>query len=59
MKQKGVRFIGGREYLLCGRYNFKHEAEEAKENMKDRYIDIKIVKMNRYFDYGIYVHGIK
>lgn len=55
---KGVRFIDGREYLLCGRAESKTAALEARKALLASWDKVRIVKVWDY-DFMLYVHGAK
>ena len=58
MAQKGVRFIGGREFLLAGRKADKKSADRESNALRTGWTLARIVKRHD-FDYMIYVHGRK
>jgi hypothetical protein len=55
---KGVRWIDGQEYLLCGRYNDKDSASRAAKINREDWERVRIIKLNDW-DFLIYVHGRK
>jgi hypothetical protein len=56
MAQKGVRFIGGREFLLAGRTTNKESADRESSALWSGRTLVRVI--NRHdFDYMIYVHG--
>lgn len=54
--QKGVRWIGGREFLLCGRESDKVRAQSVAKVLRGEYMIVRIVKIWEC-DYMLYVHG--
>lgn len=58
MASRGTRYINGREYLLCGRYSSKVAAQSAAESSRERWYQVRIIKVNQW-DFMIYVHGAK
>lgn len=53
---RGVRWINGREFLLCGRYDDREKALEAKRVSLLYWDRARIVKLNP-FEWFVYVHG--
>jgi hypothetical protein len=54
--RRGVRWIDGREFLLCGRESSREDAERAKKTLRDSWERVRIVKLNNW-DFMLYVHG--
>jgi len=55
---KGVRWIDGREYLLCGRESNKEHAQWHATALREQWERVRIVKLNDW-DYLLYVHARK
>jgi hypothetical protein len=55
---KGIRFIDGREYLLCGREFTKEKAKQEKAALLASWERVRIVKLSDW-DFMLYVHGSK
>lgn len=55
---KGVRWFGGREFLLCGRKSDKEDAVSEKRALLHSWERVRIVKLNDW-DYMLYVHARK
>lgn len=55
---RGVRMIGGREYLLCGRVGSKEAATSAARSLRREWMRVRVVKLNDW-DYMLYAHGRK
>ena len=53
---KGVRFIDGQEYLLCGRTSERDAAERQAKALKSSWSRVRIIKLNNW-DFMIYVHA--
>ena len=58
MAAKGVRFIGGREYLLAGRTVSRERAEIYRVALQSTWNSVRIVKLSDW-DFVLYVHGLK
>jgi hypothetical protein len=54
--QKGVRWIGGKEYMLAGRCDSKKRAKEQAAALRESWASVRIVKLWDY-DFMLYVHG--
>lgn len=55
-RTKGVRWIDGREYLLCGRADSKEGAQSQARALRASWFSVRIVKLWE-FDFMLYVHG--
>lgn len=55
---KGVRFIGGREYLLAGRTTSRERAEQERTALQNTWQSVQIVKLCDW-DFMLYVHALK
>ncbi len=54
--QKGVRWIKGREYLLCGRAPNREAARVQALSLATQWKSVRIIKLWEY-DFLLYVHG--
>ena len=53
---KGIRWIGGRQYLLHGRASSKDRAKQSAQDLRNDGYIVRVVKLWE-FDYMIYSHG--
>ena len=56
--KKGVRWIGGQEYLLAGRCSDRDRAVEQAAALRQNHTKVRIVKLWAY-DFMLYVHGVR
>lgn len=56
--ERGTRYIGGREYLLCGRVDSKEHAGSEAADLRKYWAHVRIIKLSDW-DYMLYVHGRK
>jgi hypothetical protein len=55
---RGVRYIDGKVYLLCGRTADCDDAHRRAAQLKAEWNKVRIIKLNDW-DYMLYVHGAK
>jgi hypothetical protein len=55
MARRGVRFIGGREFLLAGRAYNREDAQRGARGLRHSWRLVRIVKRSEW-DYMLYVH---
>ena len=58
---KGITFIGGKEFLLAGRYDSRERAAHVAEDMVQRWELVKVRKTPKAKagDWSVWVHGQK
>lgn len=55
---KGVRFISGREFLLCGRYSSRSRADYVADSLLREWELTRVRKTpHRFGDWSVWVHG--
>ena len=54
----GVRWLGGREFLLCGRVSSRAAARFEQEHLRLEWDRVRMIKLSD-FDFMLYVHGRK
>ena len=55
---KGVRFISGREFLLCGRYSSRGRADYVADSLLREWEQTRVRKTpHRFGDWSVWVHG--
>jgi hypothetical protein len=56
--RRGVRWINGQEYLLCGRHGCKEFAEREAMYLRKSWLKVRIIKRHNW-DFMLYVHGAR
>lgn len=52
----GVRYIGGREYLLCGRFSTPERAKDEAGALRARWEMVRVLKT--HYTWTCWVHGL-
>lgn len=53
---RGIRFINGQEYMLCGRTSERDAAQREAKSLRSSWSKVRVIKISNW-DYMIYVHG--
>jgi hypothetical protein len=57
---RGIRFIGGKEFMLAGRYLTKQEASAVADELRKQWVLVKILKTRHIFGcYSCWVHAAR
>lgn len=57
---KGIRFIAGREYFLCGRYTSRGRADYVADSLLREWEQTRVRKTpHRFGDWSVWVSGRK